>query len=246
MIDFHCHLDLYADPMKIFTEVNRRKTEVLAVTTSPRAFIKTSQYFKGSNNVKIALGFHPELVKQRIAEKELFFDQMKSAHFLGEIGIDGSPRARDSIAEQTDFFNEVVYSAALQGKKVLSIHSRGAVKEVLQIIEKNNGDYIPVLHWFTGNQKEANKALELGCWFSINPKMCFTNAGKRIISCIPIDKVLPETDAPFTQIEGKPYMPWDTTVISYLAKENGMDIEEMNELLHGNLERLIGEKQVTQ
>ena len=64
MIDFHCHLDLYADPLKLFDEVKRRKTEVLAVTTSPRAFIKTSQYFRGANNVRVALGFHPELVKQ--------------------------------------------------------------------------------------------------------------------------------------------------------------------------------------
>ena len=90
MIDFHCHLDLYADPMKIFYEVKSRKTEVLAVTTSPRAYIKTSQYFRGLDNVRVALGFHPELVKQRSSEKELFFEQMKSIKFIGEIGIDGS------------------------------------------------------------------------------------------------------------------------------------------------------------
>ena len=242
MIDFHCHLDLYEDPMKIFAEVNRRKIKVLAVTTSPRAFAKTSQYFKGSNNVRVALGFHPELVKQRIVEKELFFDQMKSVRYLGEIGIDGSPRARESIDEQKCFFNEVVHIAAVQGKKILSIHSRGAVKEVLQIIEKNKGDYIPVLHWFTGSPKDADKALELGCWFSINPNMCFTNAGKRIISRIPLNRALPETDAPFTQVRRKPYMPWDTTVISYMAKEKGIEVDEMNELLHGNLKRLIGKR----
>ena len=90
MIDFHCHLDLYADPMKIFDEVKRRKTEVLAVTTSPRAFVKTLQYFRGANNVRVALGFHPELVKQRPLEKGLFFEQMSSVRFVGEIGIDGS------------------------------------------------------------------------------------------------------------------------------------------------------------
>ena len=242
MIDFHCHLDLYADPMKLFNEVKRRKTEVLAVTTSPRAFIKTSQYFRGANNVRVALGFHPELVKQRSLEKELFFEQMRSSRFLGEIGIDGSKRAKQSLSEQIEFFDEVVHTAAVHGGKVLSIHSRGAVKEVLQILEKYEGEYVPILHWFTGSVKDAEKAIKLGCWFSVNPNMCYTPSGKKVISCIPIDRVLPETDAPFTQNDGVPYMPWDITVTSYMAKENNIAVDEMNMLLHRNLQTLIDSK----
>ena len=242
MIDFHCHLDLYADPMKLFNEVKRRKTEVLAVTTSPRAFIKTSQYFRGANNVRVALGFHPELVKQRSLEKELFFEQMRSSRFLGEIGIDGSKRAKQSLSEQIEFFDEVVHTAAVHGGKVLSIHSRGAVKEVLQILEKYEGEYVPILHWFTGSVKDAEKAIKLGCWFSVNPNMCYTASGKKVISCIPIDRVLPETDAPFTQNDGVPYMPWDITVTSYMAKENNIAVDEMNMLLHRNLQTLTNSK----
>ena len=238
MIDFHCHLDLYADPMKIFDEVKRRKTEVLAVTTSPRAFVKTSQYFRGANNVRVALGFHPELVKQRSSEKELFFEQIKSTRFLGEIGIDGSQRAKQSLPEQIEFFDEVIHTAAVHGGKVLSIHSRRAVKEVLQILEKYKGEYDPILHWFTGSVKDAQKAVELGCWFSVNPNMCFTSSGKKVIECIPPDRILPETDAPFTQKDGQPYMPWDTTVTSYMAKEKSMRFDDMNELLHRNLQVL--------
>ena len=239
MIDFHCHLDLYTDPMKIFDEVKRRKTEVLAVTTSPRAFVKTSQYFRGTKNVRVALGFHPELVKQRSSEKELFFEQMRSTRFLGEIGIDGSQRAKQSLSEQIEFFDEVVHTAAVYGGKVLSIHSRGAVKEVLQILEKYEGEYVPILHWFTGSVRDAKKAIKLGCWFSVNPNMCFTSSGKEVIDCIPLDRILPETDAPFTQKEGVPYMPWDTTVTLYIAKEKSMEFDDMNELLHRNLQELI-------
>lgn len=238
MIDFHCHLDLYTDPMRVFAEVNKRKTEVLAVTTSPRAFVKTSQYFIGSNNVRVALGFHPELVKQRSLEKDLFFEQMRSVRYLGEIGIDGSLRTKEFILEQKGFFDKVVRSAALSGGKVLSIHSRGAVKEVLQILEKYEGGYIPILHWFTGSSKETEKAIKLGCWFSVNPNMCCTATGKKIIDCIPLDRLLPETDAPFTQKNGVPYMPWDTSVTSYLAKANSMKFNNMDTLLHKNLQTL--------
>lgn len=234
MIDFHCHMDLYADPMKVFAEVKRRKTEVLAVTTSPRAFVKTSQYFSGADNVQVALGFHPELINQRSSEKELFFEQMKITRFLGEIGIDGSQRSKKSISEQIEFFDEVIRTAAVCGGKVLSIHSRGATKEVLHIVEKYEGNFIPVLHWFTGSAKDAEKAIELGCWFSVNPNMCFTASGKKVIGCIPLDRVLPETDAPFTQKNGIPYMPWDTTVTSYFANENStiFSCDELRQLIY--------------
>ena len=240
MIDFHCHLDLYQEPMKTFREVNRRNIQVLAVTTSPRAFVQTSKFFFGLSNVRVALGFHPELVAQRPSEKKQFFEQMRYTRFIGEIGLDGSQRAKGTLLEQKNFLNEVLRTAALYGGKIISIHSRGAVKEVLQTLETYKGDYIPILHWFTGSTTEAQRAIRLGCWFSINPNMCFTNTGKRIISCIPIDRVLPETDGPFVQIDGMPYMPWDTTVIEYLAKENNMKLLEMDELLSHNLKKLLG------
>lgn len=179
------------------------------------------------------------LVKQRHFEKDLFFEQMKSVCFLGEIGIDGSRRAMESLSEQIAFFDEVIHKASINNRNVLSIHSRGAVKEVLQTLESNNGNYVPVLHWFTGKIKEAEKAIELGCWFSINPKMCFTETGKKIIKCLPLDRILPETDAPFVQINGAPYMPWDTTVTSYLARENRLEFDYLNSLLHKNLDHII-------
>jgi len=232
-------MDLFPDPISIFSEVKKRGVEVLVVTTSPKAYVKTLKYLSGAKNVRIALGFHPELVKQRSSEIGLFFEQMRFARYIGEIGIDGSQRAKDSISEQRIFFEKVVMTAARSGGKLLSIHSRGATKEVLQILEHYKGGIIPILHWFTGTPREVEKALELGCWFSVNPNMCCANTGRRIISCIPLDRMLPETDSPFAQRGGVVYMPWDTTVTSYVANENGMELEEMNQIIHKNLQAVL-------
>ena len=91
MIDFHCHLDLYPDPLKIFEEVKSRKEDVLAVTTSPRAYLKTSAYFSGAKNLRVALGFHPELVAERPNEWELFLNSVKNNSCL----LYTSPSPRD-------------------------------------------------------------------------------------------------------------------------------------------------------
>ena len=116
---------------------------------------------------------------------------------------------------------------------------------MLQILGKYKGEFVPVLHWFTGSVRDAEKAIELGCWFSVNPNMCFTASGKNVINCIPFNRMLPETDAPFTQKGGVPYMPWDTTVTAYMAKESNVAFDNMNELLHRNLQALITKVGIT-
>lgn len=41
------------------------------------------------------------------------------------------------------------------------------------------------------------KAIEIGCYFSINPGMLKTKSGLEIIKKVPLDRILVETDAPF-------------------------------------------------
>lgn len=238
MIDFHCHLDLYKNPFEVINEVKRRKTEILAVTTSPRAYLKTSQYFKNIDNVRVALGFHPELVKDRQNEIDLFMEQISKCRYIGEVGIDGTNRNRASYSLQKSFFYDALKEAENHNGRIISIHSRCAVNDVLDCIEKSVNKNKPVLHWFTGSVKELQRALSLGCWFSINPKMCCSNVGSDIIMQIPLNRILPETDAPFTEKNGKLYMPWDTEVIEFLAVKYGKDIIEIKNLMRNNLREI--------
>ena len=39
MIDYHCHLDLYPNPLKIFDEVKSKEVDVLAVTTKSKSLL---------------------------------------------------------------------------------------------------------------------------------------------------------------------------------------------------------------
>ncbi len=238
MIDYHCHLDLYKNPLMVFNEVKKRKTDVLAVTTSPKAYLKASQYFYGAENVKVALGFHPELVMQRYAERQLFFDKLSECKFVGEIGVDG--KNRNEISIQKGLFIDILKEAEKCNGRVMSIHSRAAIKDVLSSIEREVRKSIPVLHWFTGTKKELEWALSIGCWFSINPRMCQTKSGREIISMIPTTKIVPETDAPFTMKQNSPYMPWDSTVVDFLTELNGMNQSEIEQIINQNVINIEG------
>ena len=60
----------------------------------------------------------------------------------------------------------------------------------------NKNTYI--LHWFTGSIAQMQNAVDMGCFFSINPKMLKTKSGINLIQKIPSNKILLETDAPFS------------------------------------------------
>lgn len=235
MIDFHCHLDLFKNPLEVFNQVEQKNVKVLAVTTSPRSYLKTSQYFNNADNVTVALGFHPELVPERMNEISLFMEQVSKCRYIGEVGIDGTSRNRHSYSKQKSFFYDALNEAEKYHGRIISIHSRCAVKDVLECIEKSLNKNIPVMHWFTGNIKDLQWALSLGCWFSINPKMCCSKTGRDTIMQIPLNKILPETDAPFTEKNGMLYMPWDTSVIEFLALQYGKSVIEIKNLMESNL-----------
>ena len=209
MTDYHCHLDLYPNALELLPQVNKRNAFTLAVTTSPRAWRATSTIFSTYPNITVALGFHPELVDDRINELSTMLTALEQVKFVGEIGIDGTAQNAASVNIQIETFKCIVEKCGKRKTHVLSVHSRAAASRVLDILEKRNPNTVPILHWFTGNRRELDRAISIGCWFSVNPQMLASSSGMSIASCIPLDRVLPETDGPFTHCGHTPYMPWD-------------------------------------
>ena len=79
MIDFHCHIDLYPDPLAVLDEVDARGNYVLAVTTTPKAWRGTKKLVGDRQRVRVALGLHPELVAQRYQAVPLLFGLLPDA-----------------------------------------------------------------------------------------------------------------------------------------------------------------------
>lgn len=213
MIDFHCHLDLYPNALLLLEEVERRNEFTLAVTTSPRAFIATSKIFGKRPRIHVALGLHPEIAEAKQGEEGLLAELVGSVRFVGEIGLDGSSRFKQSLPVQERIFTSAVAACQRQGGRVMSIHSRGAETRVLDVLEEYPHAGTPVLHWFSGSHAELQRAVRLGCWFSVGPAMLGGAKGRAHLSEIPLDRVLPETDGPFAQRRGKALMPWEASDI---------------------------------
>lgn len=242
MIDLHCHLDLYEDALSLLHEVAMRNLFTLVVTTSPKAWLATSRLFSGYENIKVAVGLHPEIAKRKQGERELLISCISKSLFVGEVGIDGSLIYQDTIALQKSIFIDVLSECERVGGRIISIHSRKAVGEVLNIVERYGNKSTPVLHWFSGTIQELHRAIDIGCWFSVGPSMLRSFAGTALLREMPIERVLPESDGPFATISSKPLMPWDAIGIADTLVLNwGMSKDKVYEQLKLNLSTLINE-----
>lgn len=240
--DFHFHADLFPDPAAVVAACERARIVTLAVTTTPQAWNQNRLWTAASRYVHAAVGLHPELIAERRVEIDLLEALMKETPFVGEIGLDGSPQHRRSYVEQKDAFARALTAAERLGGKVLSIHSRRAARDVLACISENTtiDRVLPILHWFSDSPATARQAAALGCLFSVNPRMLDHPAGETLVRSLPADRLLTESDAPFTTADPQRNQPQDTAAFSErLAAVRSMSVEELRSIVAENATRVF-------
>ena len=243
LVDFHCHLDLYPDLAVAVAHREQERVFTLAVTTTPKAFARNKELTEATCYVRAALGLHPQLVADRAHELPLWEDLLPQTRYVGEVGLDAGPRFYRSFDQQREVFSKILRACAVARGKILSVHSVRSGKTVLDMIET----HLPptqgrvVLHWFTGSASDARRAVDMGCFFSINNVMLKSDRGRKLIGSLPIDRLLTETDGPFTDDEpGRKDPPDVSAVCDGLASVVEIDPEAMSELLTTNLKQLLG------
>lgn len=241
-VDFHCHADLYKDHAALIAECDRERVATLAVTTTPKAWPRNRELASRSAHVRIALGLHPQLVAERENEFSIFERYLKDARYVGEIGLDASPRFYSSFAAQERVFERILCACAEQGGKILTVHSVRAVGKVLDHIERalppDRGRV--VLHWFTGTSAEARRAIALGCYFSVNVEMLRSPKNLQLVGSLPLDRVLTETDGPFVERNGQPLRPRDVgRTVGELAAVRNLSAKAMEDAILQNLRQIV-------
>lgn len=242
LVDFHCHLDLFPDHAAAVAESDRLKVFTLAVTTTPRAWPRNRELASTTKHVHAALGLHPQLVKDRAHELSIWRDYLPDSRYVGEVGLDAGPAYYASFDAQKAVFETILRDCAARRGKIITIHSVRAVKAVLDMVTallppaRGNA----VLHWFTGTKAEAARAAEVGIYFSINREMLRNDRHRAMVASLPLDRLLTETDGPFTKIDGRPARPRDVAVtIDELAVLLSLPASELTEIVAGNLKRLV-------
>jgi len=235
-LDAHFHLDLYKDYPRIVRQVSNECIYILAVTNAPSVFHFTKKLSKTNPNILPAIGFHPELVKDRYGELDLLLKIIPNEKYIGEIGLDYSRKYTLADRElQRNIFTRILHKCSDVGNRIISIHSRRASSDVINIVGNNFPGTI-ILHWYSGGVSDLEKAIEYGFFFSVNPEMVRSKSGQKVISRIPPARILTETDGPFLEHNNRPAEPQDISdVITYLGKVWKINTREVNSCISNNI-----------
>lgn len=238
IIDSHCHIDLYPNPKKVLQDCVNANMVVLAMTNLPSHFEMGYIHFQSLKKIRLALGMHPLMADSHKKEFGLFLKNVSKTSYIGEVGLDFSKEGISTKDIQIDTFSKILKIISGQ-KKILSIHSRKAEKEVLDLLIENNIKSA-IFHWYSGRANLIDSIVEGGYFFSINPAMIKSMSGRKIISKIPKRLILTETDGPFVDENNSPIKPGQVhVVIAFLAKEWMLNIDEVKKIIWSNFQNVI-------
>ena len=152
--DFHCHIDLYPDPVGMIAACEANRIFTLAVTTTPKAWPQNRKWTALSKYTRAAVGLHPELVGERYSEVSLLEEYIKETPLIGEVGLDGSPQHRESWENQKTVFARALSAADREGGRIITIYSRRAGNEVVACLEEKitQGRVLPICTGSPGQQ----------------------------------------------------------------------------------------------
>ena len=169
--------------------------------------------------------------KEHVKEYSKFRQYINETSYIGEVGLDFSREGFSTKEIQIKSF-EFVLDCIKTENKILSLHSRRAEKETLEMLTQK-GIENAIFHWFSGSLKVLRDVVDSGFFFSINSAMIHSDNGKKIIAQIPKELILTETDFPYIENSNI----YD--VYNYLADLWDISIENVEQIIDSNLKRII-------
>ena len=148
---------------------------------------------------------------------------------IGECGLDFY-RNLSSRAEQEAAFRFQI-NLALELKLPMIWHVRQAFDEFFQVVDQYPGIQ-GIVHCFTSNQSNMEKALERGFYVAFNGIMTFTKDAEQLAAAkaCPLDRMVLETDCPFlspSPLRGKVNEPANLKITAeFLAELHGEDYDK--------------------
>ena len=153
--------------------------------------------------------------------------------FVGELGLDG--RSRVPMAVQVETL-VTAFGVLRDSPRVTSLHSYAAAGQLIDLLGPSPPSGI-VLHWWLGDAHQTERAVELGCYFSVNASSV---RRRDVLATIPLNRILTETDHPFGDRRSRNRHPGNVEDVEHgIGLEYGMSQCEVRRLVWSNLRELI-------
>lgn len=199
-------------------------------------------------NMHLMMGLHPTHVEPSNMEKELehvknWLDK-RSFAAVGEIGID-LYWDRTHLKEQQYAFSQQI-DWAIEKDLPIVIHCRESFHEIFEILEVKKSPHLRgILHCFSGDKEQAEKAISYNLKLGIGGVVTFKN-GKidQFLSQIDLQHIVLETDGPYlapVPYRGKRNLPEYLPIIAEkVAALYNLPVETIIEQTTKNAQEVFG------
>ena len=213
--DSHCHINYpqyLADLPKLLADMQTAQvTRALCISTTMETYPSVLQLAEHQPHIWATVGVHPdnEGVREPTVEDLVAAAQNPRVVAIGETGLDyyqmderkGGRSVADMDWQRNRFRTHI--RAAQQAGLPMVIHTRCASEDTLAILREEGEGTAQgaggVFHCFTESLEVAKAALDLGYYISFSGIITFKNAAalREVVSFVPLDRCLIETDSPY-------------------------------------------------
>lgn len=236
LVDTHFHLDYYKNHGELYNNINKLEQYTLCMTNSPEIFVSCRNLYIETKYVKFALGFHPQEKSLTAKDFSDFMILLNRTNYVGEVGMDFSSDKYMDKKQQINYFERIV-DVCTSKNKLISIHLRKSENEAIKIIKR----YCPqksIIHWFTGSTAQLEELINLNCYFSINSNMVRNKSTKSNLLLIPKNRILVESDGPFSKVGNKKYSP-ELLPLAYKEISEFLQTNYLIEQVKSNFKELL-------
>ncbi|MHA1194057.1 MAG: TatD family hydrolase [Promethearchaeota archaeon] len=246
LIDVHCHANLYLELDHLIKDSHDAGVEkVIAVAMSVISQKRILELCEHHDLFYPSLGIHPEetqMNKQILnmigSVEQLIKNNKNKICCIGEIGLDHYfIKDRETYPLQEKVFN-LMLSLAQDLKLPVNLHTKGAEKEVFELLPSYNLSNVNI-HWYSGPEQFLKEGIERGYYFSITPAIKYSPMVRKTVEKVDIDHILLESDGPikYTNKMGTPAMIKD--VLREISSIKSISLELLEHKLHKNTKKIF-------
>jgi TatD DNase family protein len=253
IFDSHCHLDDKSYKRDLERILDRARsagvTRLMSIGINQRTSTIAVSLAQSHSEIYASVGVHPHDVKncdESILKELVNLAQNKEVRAWGEIGLDFN-RMYSPREDQEKWFRRQLEIAG-QLNLPMIFHERDSNGRFLEMLKNNCSRTINgVVHCFSGTLEELRHYLDLGLHIGITGILTMKSRGaqlREMVSTIPGDRLLVETDAPYLtpsperNRHNRNEPAFVKTVLLKLAEVRRADPEELAQVVWGNTCRL--------
>ena len=242
LIDAHTHLDKYAAELdSALEDIDRHHVFTVAVAMDVPSYKRSLEIGDQCNLVLPTFGIHPRRAPEYVDHLSDLVPFIEQSPAIGEIGLDFHWVKESSQYPAQLKVLEYFLAAAREQNKMVNLHTKGAEKQVLDLLERYDIQRA-IVHWYSGPMDILRALVQFGAYFTVGVEVSYSDTIQAIAREIPEHRLLTETDNPggLKWLKGVVGMPADIqTVIDVIARLRNSSAEWVARTVHTNFLRMI-------